>query len=63
MATGRQTKKAKRLQNMHEYFHKKVEQVEKERNYDRSWDTKEHLVKLKKQKLATKDQLQNGKKI
>ncbi len=48
---------------MHEYFHKKVEQVEKERNYDRSWDTKEHLVKLKKQKLAAKDQLQNGKKI
>ena len=63
MATGRAPKKAKRLQNMHEYFHKKVEQVEKERNYDRSWDTKEHLVKLKKQKLAAKDQLQNGKKI
>ena len=63
MATGRQTKKGKRLQNMHDYFHKKVEQVEKERNYDRSWATKEHLVKLKKQKLAAKDQMQNGKKI
>ena len=25
--------------------------------------TKEHLVKLKKQKLAAKDQVQNGKKI
>ena len=57
MATGRQTKKAKRLQNMHEYFHKKVEQVEQERNYDRTWETKEHLVKLKKQKLALKDHL------
>ena len=57
MATGRQTKKAKRLQNMHDYFHKKVEQVEQERNYDRTWETKEHLVKLKKQKLALKDHL------
>ena len=45
------------------YKNKEVEQVEKERNYDRSWATKEHLVKLKKQKLAAKDQMQNGKKI
>ena len=60
MATRRQTKKAKRLQDTHDYFHTKVEQVEKERNYDRSWATKEHLVKLKKQKLASKDQLKNG---
>ena len=63
MATGRKSKNAKRLKNMHEYFHTKVEQVEKERNYDRSWDTKQHLVNLNKEKLATKDQIQNGKKI
>lgn len=63
MATGRKSKNAKRLQNMHEYFHTKVEQVEKERNYDRSWETKQHLVNLKKEKLAAKDQIQNGKKI
>tara|TARA_A100001035_G_scaffold72988_1_gene55947 strand:- start:2227 stop:2418 length:192 start_codon:yes stop_codon:yes gene_type:complete len=63
MATGRKSKNAKRLQNMHEYFHTKVEQVEKERNYDRSWATKQHLVNLKKEKLAAKDQIQNGKKI
>tara|TARA_R100001509_G_C4823717_1_gene200769 strand:+ start:211 stop:396 length:186 start_codon:yes stop_codon:yes gene_type:complete len=60
MATGRQTKKAKRLQNMHNYLHNKVEEVEKERNGDRSWQTKEHLMKLKKQKLAIKDQIKNG---
>ena len=59
MATGRQGKRAKKLNNMHEYFHKKVEEVEKERNYDRSWGTKEHLVKLKKQKLAMKDRITN----
>ena len=60
MATGRQTKKAKRLENMHNYLHNKVEEVEKERNGDRSWQTKEHLLKLKNQKLAIKDQIGNG---
>ena len=59
MATGRHGKKAKKLNNMHEYFHRKVEEVEKERNYDRSWATKEHLIKLKKQKLAMKDRINN----
>tara|TARA_B100000073_G_C23681149_1_gene552609 strand:- start:1105 stop:1287 length:183 start_codon:yes stop_codon:yes gene_type:complete len=57
MGTGRATKKAKKLKNMFEYLHNKVEQVEEERNYDRSWETKEHLIKLKKQKLALKDQI------
>ena len=38
-------------------LHKKVEQVENERRDDRTWSTKEHLVKLKKQKLAVKDKL------
>ena len=59
MATGRASKKAKRLLNMHEYLHGKVEQVEKERNGDRSWGTKQHLINLKKQKLAIKDKLKN----
>ena len=45
---------------MHEYLHGKVEQVEKERNGDRSWGTKQHLINLKKQKLAIKDKLKNG---
>ncbi len=60
MATGRASKKAKKLLNMHEYLHGKVEQVEKERNGDRSWGTKQHLINLKKQKLAIKDKLKNG---
>ena len=57
MATGRASKKAKKLQNMHDYPHKKVEQVEIERNGDRSWGTKQNLINLKKQKLAIKDKL------
>ena len=36
---------------MHTYLHKKVEEVEHERTEDRSWATKENLLKLKKQKL------------
>ena len=59
MATGRLSKKAKRLHGMHEYLHKKVEQVEKERVGDRSYSHKAHLINLKKQKLAVKDQLKN----
>ena len=54
MATGRKSKRGKRLENMHNYLHTKVEQVEKERNYDRSWATKQHLLQLKKEKLAMK---------
>ena len=42
---------------MFNYLHTKVDEVEVERNYDRSWGTKEHLVKLKKQKLALKDRM------
>ena len=57
MATGRASKNAKKLDNMHKFYHKKVEQVEKERNYDRSWDTKAHLINLKKEKLKAKDNL------
>ena len=59
MGTGRASKRAKKLQNLHNYFHNKVEQVEIERNGDRTWQTKEHLIRLKKQKLAIKDRLQN----
>ena len=60
MATGRASKKSKKLKDMHDYLHGKVEQVEKERTGDRSWGTKQHLLNLKKQKLAIKDQIKNG---
>jgi len=44
---------------MHDYLHNKVEEVEKERLRDRSYNHKINLVELKKQKLALKDQLKN----
>ena len=49
MGTGRASKKAKKLLDMHQYLHGKVEQVERERTGDRSWGTKQHLINLKKQ--------------
>ena len=52
MGTGRASKKSKKLLNLHNYLHNKVEEVEVERNGDRTWQTKEHLIRLKKQKLA-----------
>lgn len=59
MATGRLSKKAKKLNGLHEYLSKKVDEVEKERNYDRTYSHKVHLVNLKKQKLMAKDRLKN----
>jgi|TARA_A200000159_G_scaffold164115_1_gene192538 uncharacterized protein YdcH (DUF465 family) len=60
MATGRASKNAKRLQDMHDYLHKKVEDIEKERSGDRTYNHKAHLVKLKKEKLAVKDQIRKN---
>ena len=48
MATGRKSKGAK-LQSMHDYLHKKVEAVEKERNGDRSYNSK-HILLIPKTK-------------
>ena len=50
MGTGRLSKKAKKLNGLHEYLSKKVDEVEKERNHDRTFGHKVHLVNLKKNK-------------
>ena len=42
---------------MHDYLHDKVQDVEKERTGDRSYNHKALLINLKKQKLAIKDQI------
>jgi uncharacterized protein YdcH (DUF465 family) len=60
MATGRASKSAKKLQSMHDYLHDKVEDIEKERAGDRTYNHKAHLVNLKKQKLAVKDQIKKN---
>jgi len=61
MATGRMSKKTKSLQDLHRFLDDKASEVELEREEDRTWSTKEHLVNLKKQKLKVKDQLSGQK--
>ena len=61
MATGRLSKKTKSLQDLHRFLDDKTSEVELERQGDRTWSTKEHLVNLKKQKLKVKDQLAGQK--
>jgi len=54
------TKKSKQLKKArlhHEYLNKKVSQVTELRRHDRSEESKEILMKLKKEKLAVKDKI------
>ena len=51
------SKKVKAVEKEYNWYKKKVDQMEEERSYDRTWDGKEILVKFKKIKLALKTQL------
>jgi hypothetical protein len=51
--------KNKKLKQEFEYLHNKVEQMEQERNIDRSWDSQRVIRNHKKMKLKLKDILQN----
>ena len=50
------------MQKEYDWYKKKVVEMEKERDYDRSWDGKQILVKFKKIKLFLKTQLDNMKR-
>ena len=56
------SKKIKAVQKEYEWYKKKVVEMEEERDYDRSWDGKQILVKFKKIKLFLKTQLDNMKR-
>ena len=56
------SKKLKSVQKEHDWYKKKVDQMEEERTFDRSWDGKQLLVKFKKIKLALKTQLESMKR-
>ena len=53
------SKKVNKLKASHEWYSKKVDEIEKERKTERSFEHKSLLVKLKKTKLAIKDKLQS----
>ena len=51
------TKEQLRLLQEFEYYHNKVEQMEEERETDRSWDSQRVIKDHKKMKLRLKDKL------
>lgn len=55
--TKKPSKKAKSVEKEYNWYKQKVAQMEIERSHDRSWNSKELLVKFKKIKLSLKTQL------
>ncbi len=55
-------KKLKKLKYEFDYYHRKVEDMENERDEDRSWEGKALLKKFKKIKLALKTEIENFSK-
>jgi hypothetical protein len=57
----KKSKKLKAVEKEYTWYKKKVDEMESERSYDRSWDTKQLLLKFKKIKLFLKTQLNKMK--
>ena len=51
--------KDKKLKREFDYYHNKVEQMEQERETDRSWESQKLLREHKKMKLMLKDKIYN----
>ena len=54
-------KKLEKLKDHHDYLNKKVEELTKDRKKDRSDESKQILMRLKKTKLAIKDAIASAK--
>jgi len=56
--TKRKDKKLKKLEDEHDYLNRKTKELDKERGHgDRDADSKQLLLRLKKTKLAIKDEI------
>ena len=55
---AKKDKKLKKLKYEFDYYHRKVEEMENERDEDRSWEGKALLKKFKKIKLAIKTEIE-----
>ena len=51
------SKKLKRLEDHHDYLNRKVAELTEDRKKDRSGESKQLLMRLKKTKLAIKDEI------
>ena len=56
------SKKVKALQKEYDWYKKNVDEMEVERGFDRTWDSKQLLVKFKKIKLFLKTQIDHMKR-
>ena len=61
MANLNKNKKLKKLMDHHDYLNKKVTELTKDRKKDRSDESKQILMRLKKTKLAMKDAIASAK--
>jgi hypothetical protein len=57
MSKAKKNKTVYKLTKEFDYYHRKVEEMEQERDSDRSWETKALLKTYKKIKLTLKTQL------
>tara|TARA_R100000008_G_C3557319_1_gene153964 strand:- start:599 stop:796 length:198 start_codon:yes stop_codon:yes gene_type:complete len=55
------SKKLKKLEHEHDYLNRKVTELTKDRKKDRSDESKQLLMRLKKTKLALKDAIARAK--
>jgi hypothetical protein len=51
-----------KLEREFDYYHRKTEEMEQEREHDRSWESKALIKNYKKIKLALKTQIEEYKK-
>ena len=51
-----------KLEREFDYYHRKTEEMEQEREHDRSWESKALLKNYKKIKLAIKTQIEEYRK-
>ena len=56
------SKKLKKLEHEHDYLNRKVTELTKDRKKDRSDESKQLLMRLKKTKLAIKDAIAKTKR-
>jgi hypothetical protein len=59
--TKNKSKTLIRKEEEHKWYDKKINEMEKERQFDRSWDAKEVLTRMKKIKLALKESIEKIK--
>lgn len=59
---SKKNKSLKKLEQEFDYYHRKTEEMEQEREHDRSWESKALLKNYKKIKLAIKTQIEEYRK-